>query len=341
MLRFRLVRAITLVVAACATGCALERNPEFYREDFAFAVISDWDGDTAQLRKVVCRIRDLPDVELVFGAGDIPDHAAVREFLRDCGCAGAPATYFPVVGELELAGPNPVPGMIDTLHSDTLEGMTAFERGPDREGGGPSNGYAFEYRGARFTVVDTFDLPHAEAGIEAGAAQLQWLEGLPIAAAERPTFVFGHVPLSPPRYLADGDVAPFLDAVELAAQDLTPVLAGRETTVYFHGHDNIPARTLLDASGTTVFSWTPDDYLDLDGTPQVKDSPEDGLWRDDYRPQAQLWQVGVGVIQAAGNGPEGATHVVTRVTPQGVSLEIRGFGPGVGSFIADHWTIAR
>jgi hypothetical protein len=338
----RAVRAITAVLAG-ATGCALEPNPDFYREEFAFAVISDWDGAEDPLRNVVCHIRARPDVALVLGTGGIADHAFVRDALRDGGCAGASLPYFPVVGSEELSAVNPVPAFIDEIAMEDIVGMTAFERGPVRVDGGPSNAYTFAYHGARFTVVDTHDGPTTDAGISPESEQMRWLDALPVAAHERPTFVFGHLPLVRHEYYGQ----PFEEVWQpgsIEVEALTPRLASKETTAYFHGNDHIPARAIVNASGEPTYVRTPQHYIHEDGSGDITFDVlvDDGDWVEDYDPSSQLWQVGVGLITQGTFGDlEGASFVVTRVTPEGVMFEIHAFGEQFQVRPRDIWTIPR
>ena len=341
-----------LVAVAVLGGCAVEPNPEFYRERFAFAVVSDWYGDAAVLDRVFCEVRARPDVELVFGTGDLHPPLAVADALaatrrEDCGMGEL--AWFPARGEVELGDPASMQAWNDAWWSDAPEAsplaaqidVRRFEAGPSAV---PGSAYAFEHRGATFVVLDTFD--GAAPGIAPGSAQLEWLREHASTDPSRPTFAFGHVALAPACYReeepcnwpacpAEQSLPWDSDILDPATAELARTLAEGGAVAYFHGHDNLPGRRLLDASRGVLYERLTYDIYD-ECTDMVRPLPDDAAWADLQAAPDRVWQVDAGAI-----GSEFATYVVTTVTPEGVDFEVFALIMQNATVLVDKWTVPR
>lgn len=348
-----------LLAVAFLGGCAIEPNPDFYRERFAFAVVSDWSGDAAALDRVLCGIRARPDVRMVFGSGDVHPTDVVLDAIATSQreeCSDGELAYFPARGEIELGDPAGLQAWADewtagwsddpgaSALARQLDGISDFEAGPVANAGVPGSAYAFGYRGARFVVVDTFD--GAAPGVASGSPQLDWLRQQASRDRSHPTFAIGHVALAPACYFDQEPCNfPECEAEQTLPWDediLTPdttelarVLVENRTTAYFHGHDNLPGRRLLDAGRGVLYERLAYDIYD-ECTDMVRPLPDDAAWAELQAAPDRTWQVDAGSIASALG-----TFVVTTVAPEGVTFEIFAYLLQDDTVLVDAWTVPR
>lgn len=335
------------------------------RERFAFAVLADAPADEdAALARVLGELAARGDIAMVFGAGDtglVRLTAAAAATSRPPGaCASEPLAVFPAVGVDEIADGDGLTqwatehasGWTDAAASSPLASqlaaLTAFERGPiaiEHDGAStpipPGAIYGFAYGDAMFTVLDTHERgTDGGAGIRDGNAvddpessQIDWLRAR-LTARDRPLhFAVGHVPLVAPCYamppLCPGDAPPgwFDDPDPLYTAELAATLADGGTTAYLHGHDNVPARLLVDGAAAVLDQRTVWDVLD---------GPDDpARWQPLLGPD-RLWQIDVGTV-----GSGGTSYVVVTVAPEAVTYELFVIAPEAATMRFDGWTVAR
>jgi hypothetical protein len=348
-----------LVAVPFLGACAIEPNPDFYRQRFAFAVVSNWSGDAAALDRVLCEIRARPDVHMIFGAGDMQPPAMVFDAIEatrrnDCGLGEL--AYFPAFGEVERMDPVGLQawseawlgGWADAPEDSDLarqlEDIADFEAAPRTDLYDPI-AYAFTYRGARFVVLDAFDNPMI--GIQPSfRGQSEFLRELPPHDPTHPSFAVGHVAFVPACYREEEPCNwPTCPAEQTLPWDssfsdvLTVDIAGRlaadGTSAYFHGHDNLFGRRLLDSSGAVLYERLAYDVYD-ECTDMVRPLPDASEWSDLQAAPNRMWQVDAGAIQSAF-----ATFVIATVVPEGVSLEVFAHLEGNVTVLLDAWTVPR
>lgn len=352
-----------LVAVPFLGACAIEPNPDFYRERFAFAVVSDWSGDAAALDRVLCEIRARPDVHMIFGAGDMQPPAMVFDAIEatrreDCGLGEL--AYFPAFGEDELMDPLAVQPWAEAWlggwaeapeESDLarqLEDVEDFTAAPSMHVVGPTPfAYAFSYRGARFVVLDALD--GYLGGLGPGfftTTQDEWLRDLPLNDFTHPTFAVGHLALVPACYREEEPCnwpscpseqmlpwdSEFIDA---ATDGIASTLVRAGTTAYFHGHDNLFGRRLLDSSGAVLYERLAYDVYD-ECTDMVRPLPDASEWAELQAAPNRMWQVDAGAIQSAY-----ATFVIATVVPEGVTIEVFAHLQGNATVLLDAWTAPR
>jgi hypothetical protein len=357
-------RAAFAIVALAHGGCLLQDNPAYEPTcgdgRFAFAVIADAPAtDTVALSGVLAEIAARPDVHMVFGAGDLVPMADVRAAIDGAPapsgeCAPAALAWFPAMGAAELARPDDLAWWSSTWASGwaddaagsplarQLDGITSFESGPATADG---TVYAFEYGGAQFGVIDTYE--SGVAGVSSDSPQLAWLQGELDRTHADARFVVGHVPLAPMCYedaplCHQPAVCPYeatlpweapTDMPDMAA--LARTLAEHGVTAHLHGRDDIPGRRLLDGSGAVLYDRLIFDVFDTcTGAIDATGMPTE--WTELQAQPNVFWQV-----DAGGVGTGLGSYAIVTVTADETRFELFAYLEGRPTQLLDTWSVSR
>jgi predicted phosphodiesterase len=183
---------------------------------FRFAVLSDIQEAIDRVQDIYDRINELPDLEFVLGAGDLTERGSVAELEQfQAYMLGLDYPYYVTLGNHEL-GASP-PGYHDY-----------FGRGSA----------SFEYRGVRFTLLDS-----ASATID--PIVYGWLDEWLALGADQPHVVAMHIPPLDPIGVRNGAFANRAEAGKLlrrlAAYGVDLTLYGHIHSYYRFDNAGIPA----------------------------------------------------------------------------------------------------
>ncbi len=237
-----------------------------------------------------------------------------------------------------------------------LPGIAGFRRGPisvqSDDGNTPvphGSIYAFDYHGVHFAITNTYEpgvVNDATAGVfdsgpegeHVDVSQLDWLRD-DLATTSAPlTFVVGHVPLAYVCY-GDPDACPEIPVPPGASEhngpfqtaELTELLVEHGATAWFHGHDEVASRLLLDGAREILHRRA---YWEVVDTP----APNPSTWESLQGPGA-IWQVDAGRIDDSGG-----YYVVVTVEPTRVHFAIHAYADGLGdgaTVLWDEWELPR
>jgi hypothetical protein len=357
-------RAALATLALVSGGCLLQDNPAYDERcgdgRFAFGVISDA-GASGSLPRALGEIAAKSDVHAVFGAGDLTPMVDVRAAIDMTAaptgeCAPEAIAWFPALGAEEREMPADIDAWSNTWAArwaddpsasplaTQLPGMRAFAAGPSMHSG---TVYAFEYGGAHFSVLDTYERGvGTQPGIAFESEQLGWLRDELAATDVDARFVIGHVPLEPACY----------DATELcnhpppgceyeipwtAAEDmpdtksLSQTFAELGVDAYLHGRDNMPGRRLLDGSGSTVYDRLIFDVFDA-CTMTLDPIGDPAEWEAAQSQPGRFWQVDAGAI-----ADMLGSYAIVTVTDAEIQFELFAFLEGSTTQLFDSWTVPR
>ncbi|MFZ3066281.1 MAG: metallophosphoesterase [Nitrospirota bacterium] len=194
-----------------------------------------------------------------------------------------------------------------------LPGIHNFKRGPlqIQTASGIINAdygtmYSFDYKNVHFIYIDNYEqgvISDTAAGawdlngssvFDPAVSQLDWLKDDLEQNTKPIAFVFGHVAMLAPCYNYDppisyyncpGPPPPLWSEhnSNFHTVELTKLLADYDVVAYFHGHDHVPSRMLINSSRTSAFErlyWaaandpnkpygTPSDWEGLQGPGRV------------------------------------------------------------------------
>jgi predicted phosphodiesterase len=171
---------------------------------FRFAVLSDIQEAIDDVQDIYDRINELPDLDFVLGAGDLTERGSVAELEQfQAYLQGLEYPYYVTLGNHEL-GANPPP-----YHD-------YFGRGSS----------SFEYRGVRFTLLDS-----ASATLD--PIVFGWLDEWLALGANQPHVVAMHIPPLDPIGVRNGAFANRAESAKLLGRLAT---SGVDLTLYGHIH---------------------------------------------------------------------------------------------------------
>jgi len=296
---------------------------------------------------------DMPSYQSTFGA------VAMAPWDGRCDTTLLP--YFPAPGHAEVAdgadlgwfatylATNWADAADTSLLARLLPGVTGFRRGPtavNRESGTEpipdGTIYAFDYRGVHFAIVNAYEpgvVDDASAGVwdsapdydDIGLSQLDWLRDDLAGTASPLRFVVGHVPLAFICY-ADPVACPDIPAPPgvsehngpFHTEELTAALVESGVAAYFHGHDEIAARLLVDSTRAIAYRRA---YWEVVDDP----APDPSSWEPLQGP-GRIWQVDAGRVDD-GSG----FYVIVHVDAARVRYEIHAYADGLNDGATVLW----
>jgi hypothetical protein len=237
-----------------------------------------------------------------------------------------------------------------------LPAISGFRRGPvsvqHDDGNTPvphGSIYAFDYRGVHFAITNAYVpgvVNDATAGVfdsgpdgeHVDVSQLDWLRD-DLATNTAPlSFVVGHVPLA---YVCYGDPVACPDIPvppgasehngEFHTAALTDVLVEHGVAAWFHGHDEVASRLLLDRTREILHRRA---YWEVVDEP----APDPEAWESLQGPGA-VWQVDAGRVDDSGS-----YYVVVTVEPARVHFAIHAYADGLNdgaTVLWDEWELPR
>lgn len=283
-------------------------------------------------------------------------------------CGAATLPYFPAFGHDE-ADDDAAQQWLRTYAATTwvddpgasamamqLPGIQNFRRGPisvqNVDGNTPvphGSIYAFDYRGVHFAITNAYEpgvVSDATAGVfdsgpegeHVDVSQLDWLRDDLTTNEAALSFVVGHVPLA---FICYGDpvACPEIPVPPGASEHngefqtaaLTELLVDQGVAAWFHGHDEVASRLLLDRSRQILHRRA---YWEVVDVP----SPDPAAWESTQGPGA-IWQVDAGRVDDSGG-----YYVVVTVEPASVHFAIYAYADGLaeGETVPwDTWTLPR
>jgi Icc protein len=189
---------------AGALALAIEPPESAAPSPFRFAVMSDVQEAIGEVQDIYTVMNREPDLDFLLGAGDLTEqgtHEQLQRFERELGSLSIP--YYTTLGNHEL-------GVSPSLYQDY------FGRGSQ----------SFEYRGVRFTLLDS-----ASATID--PIVFEWLDEWLAAGASQAHVVAMHIPPLDPVGVRNGAFANRNEAAKLLGR---LAAAGVDLTLYGHIH---------------------------------------------------------------------------------------------------------
>lgn len=241
-----------------------------------------------------------------------------------------------------------------------LPGLTNFRRGPLQVQG--INGlvqvdagtiYSFDYQNAHFVFINNFEqdiIQDPAAGAwdyngtlyDPGSSQLDWLKEDLQLNTQPFIFVFGHVALLSPCYNREppntdfpclGPAPPGWSEHNSPFQttELTRLLAEYNVMAYFHGHDHVPSRVLVNMDRSAAYQRL---FWDVHNDPARPQGNPD-LWAGLQGP-GRVWQVDAGLVYT-----KLGTYVLVKLDEASVTFEIYRFQGGAQgpTELWDMWTV--
>jgi len=242
-----------------------------------------------------------------------------------------------------------------------MPGLTNFRRGPlqvQRQDGtmvpvDAGTIYSFDYLNAHFVFINNYEQDiisdpaagvwdHNGAHFDPGSSQLDWLrEDLQLNS--RPlVFVFGHVALLAPCYNREPPnpnfPCPGLQPPgwsehnsQFHTTGFTRLLAEHNVLAYFHGHDHVPSRMLVNMDRTAAYQRL---YWDVHNDPAGPRGDTAG-WADLQGP-GRVWQVDAGLVYT-----RLGTYVLVKLDESAVTFEIYRYQGGAQEPVVlwDTWTV--
>jgi len=283
-------------------------------------------------------------------------------------CGAQTLPYFPAFGHTEAMDAAALEWLATYVATDWMDapetsalalqlpGLTSFRRGPlgvQRADGVHSlpagSVYSFEYAGAHFVVTNAYE-PQVEgdalAGVfdstpefdDIGLSQLDWLHD-DLASTTAPlSFVVGHVPLAFICY-ADPVVCPDIPAPPGVSEhngafntaELTDALVSAGVMAWFHGHDEVAARLLVDDTRAIAYRRA---YWEVVDEP----APDPSAWESLQGP-GTIWQVDAGRVDDSSG-----YYVIVTVEPTVVHFAIHAYADSLNdgaTVLWDAWELPR
>lgn len=316
---------------------------------FSFGVISDtYSGQEGGLRRTLNEIVATdPNVHFLSTGGDTPTYQrlrteisnAINDSLR-CGATEFP--FYPAVGNHEFDDPNDMPWWSTNYATNwsnpgnsrlalQLPGVTNFQSGPSQvlaSGGGTralGNGtvYSFDYKNAHFVMIHNYE---QGVGDSLGGAwdvngssvndpsnsQIDWIRQDLQSTTKPFKFVFGHVALDAIRYSSTNPPPGWSEHnSNFHTIELTQVLADTNVTAYFHGHDHVISRRLLDRNRATLYTR---DWFAIANDPN-RPNGTPSQWESLQGP-GRIWQVNAGRVYT-----NSGSFIITKVSDTNVTFE--------------------
>ncbi len=326
----------------------------------------NYSGQEGGLARVMVEMAAEEDLHFFTAGGDTPTFERVRGVIDEtlgargpCGASEWP--WYPATGNHDIEDSANMMwwatqyadgwdgAAADSRLAAQLPGIESFTRGPlaVASGGGsvpvsPGTIFSFDYKGAHFAFVHDYEqleISDSGAGVwdendgdDPTSSQLDWLRADLEATTQPVKFVFGHVALRAPCYV--DDACP--DSPEPPGwsehnssfhnEELTALLVEQGVTAYFHGHDHVTSRMLVDGASQSVYERK---YWDVVNDPDPDPSAWEGL-----QGQGNVWQIDAGrVYTPSGN------YVIVIVTPYDVTFEIRAYEEDGDTVAWDSWTM--
>lgn len=321
-------------------------------------VLAEIIGDHPDVRFVL-GAGDMPTFESVYA------RIVVAPWPERCGATTLP--YFPGIGHDEAGDPAALDWLAMYVATNwmtapetsplaqQLPGLANFRRGPlgvQRDDGvhalPAGSVYSFDYAGMHFALVNAYEpgvTSDATAGIfdstpgfdDIGLSQLDWLRDDLASTAGAPTFVVGHVPLAFICY-ADPVQCPEIPAPPGVSEhngafntaELTAALVDAGVTAWFHGHDEVASRLLVDGMREVAYRRA---YWEVVDEP----TPDPAAWEALQGP-GRIWQVDAGRIDDSSG-----SYVIVTVEGGVVRFEIHAYADTMNSgatMLWDAWEIA-
>jgi 3',5'-cyclic-AMP phosphodiesterase len=192
------------LTGAAALELSIEPPESAAPSPFRFAVMSDVQEAIDDVQDIYAVMNREPDLDFLLGAGDLTEqgtHEQLQRFERELGSLSIP--YYTTLGNHEL-------GQSPSLYQDY------FGRGSQ----------SFEYRGVRFTLLDS-----ASATID--PIVFEWLDEWLAAGADAAHVVAMHIPPLDPVGVRNGAFANRNEAAKLLGR---LAAAGVDLTLYGHIH---------------------------------------------------------------------------------------------------------
>lgn len=241
-----------------------------------------------------------------------------------------------------------------------LPGLRNFRRGPLHVQG--INGlvsidagtiYSFDYQNAHFIFINNYEQdimrdPAAGAwdynGVlyDPASSQLDWLKEDLQLNIQPLIFVFGHVAIltpcynrEPPNtyYPCSGPPPPGWSEHNSPFQtiELARLLAEHNVMAYFHGHDHVPSRILVNMDRSAAYQRL---YWDAHNDP-ARPHGNPSHWADLQGP-GRIWQVDAGLLYT-----RLGTYVLVKLAEGSVTFEIYRFQGGAQdpTVLWDTWTV--
>lgn len=213
--------------------------------------------------------------------------------------------------------------------------------------------YSFDYQNAHFVFINAYEqdiIADPAAGVwdyngainDPATSQLDWLKE-DLQRNTRPlVFVFGHVALLTPCYNREppntyydcpGPPPPGWSEHNspFHTTELTRLLAEHHVIAYFHGHDHVPSRMLLNRDRTVAYQRL---FWDTHNDPE-KPRGKPSLWSGLQGP-GKIWQVDTGMVYT-----RLGTYVLVKLDESSVTFEFYRYqGNGQGPTVLwDTWTV--
>lgn len=241
-----------------------------------------------------------------------------------------------------------------------LPGLDNFRRGPLHVQGtnglikiDPGSIYSFDYKNAHFVFINNYEqdiIADPAAGVwdyngvlyDPATSQLDWLKEDLQLNTKPFIFVFGHVAILTPcynrippntYYPCSGPPPPGWSEHNSPFQttELTRLLAEHNVMAYFHGHDHVPSRILVNMDRSAAYQRL---YWDAHNDPARPHGNPD-LWQNLQGP-GRIWQVDAGLVYN-----KLGTYVLVKLTEDAVIYEFyrfQGNTPGPTE-LWDTWTV--
>jgi len=323
----------------------------------------NYSGQEGGLARVLVEMAAEEDLHFVTAGGDTPTFERVRGVIdatlgTEAPCGASEWPWFPATGNHDVEDPTNMAwwaaqwadGWTDAAAESRLAqqrpGLTNFQRGPlavaTPTGSAPiapGTIFSFDYESAHFVFVHDYEqgeISDGGAGVwdenggdDPASSQLDWLRADLEANTQPVTFVFGHVALKAPCYVdeacPDSPEPPGWSEHNSTFHnaELAALLAEHGVVAYFHGHDHVPSRMLVDGASQSVYERL---YWDVVNDPDPDPAAWEGL--------PGVWQVDAGRVYT----PSGS-YVVVVVSPVEVLFEIRAYAQDGDTVVWDSWTV--
>ncbi len=214
--------------------------------------------------------------------------------------------------------------------------------------------YSFDYENAHFVFINDYEqdiIDDQNAGVwdvngagveDATRSQLDWLKTDLEANTKPAIFVFGHVALlypcynySPPSdyYPCDGPQPPGWSEhnSNFHHAELTQLLVDYRVTAYFHGHDHVLSRMLINRDRTAAYERK---YWEVANDPNGA-AGDPSQWEGLQGP-GRVWQIDAGRVYTPGG-----TYVVTTVTSTEATFQMFSYpnNDPSSTLLWDTWTV--